>query len=160
MFFSLSCIKEHTFCFVAVVPFLNRSTSSLVFTKLKQSGLKSYFDYGFFLRAGADDEFEIFLANVKARSLATRSQVRNGELPFCIHSVKPNYSNMVILLNYSCNHQIGFYHRKSNFCDYMYFFFHSFALSSNCMKSADLIPNMAWLASEPNRMIKCPHLLV
>lgn len=28
--------------------------------------------------AGGDDDFEIFLANVKARSLATRSQVRNG----------------------------------------------------------------------------------
>ncbi|GFR95310.1 AP-1 complex-associated regulatory protein-like isoform X1 [Elysia marginata] len=28
--------------------------------------------------AGGEDDFEIFLANVKARSLATRSQVRNG----------------------------------------------------------------------------------
>ncbi|RUS74840.1 hypothetical protein EGW08_017397 [Elysia chlorotica] len=28
--------------------------------------------------AGGEDDFEVFLANVKARSLATRSQVRNG----------------------------------------------------------------------------------
>lgn len=31
-------------------------------------------------RAGGEDDFEIFLANVKARSLAAQSQVKNGKM--------------------------------------------------------------------------------